>query len=110
MTAHFGHLVHSPSGISRFLDLDAPIFGFFGKVVAGEPVIESPPDLPDSRPSVFLVKMVVAIMREGRLPVLEAASNGPDANITRTTAAQDFSASISGRAGCLNIVQKHDPL
>jgi len=32
MVLHFGHLVHNPSGISRFLDLEDTNFGFFTKV------------------------------------------------------------------------------
>src|SRR5258706_5336166 len=68
MLLHLGHLVHKPSGISRFLDFAPLIFGFLAKVVlpvegggvtAGSAV---------SRPSVFFVNEVVAILRkvEGR--------------------------------------------
>src|SRR6476646_3906912 len=61
---HLGHLVHSPSGISRFFDLAAASFGFLTKVVflltgggvtAGSAV---------SSPSVFFVNKVVAISAE----------------------------------------------
>src|SRR6266550_5444239 len=61
MVLHLGHLVHKPSGISRFLDFAPASFGFLAKVVlpvegggvtAGSAV---------SRPSVFLVKEVVAM-------------------------------------------------
>ena len=64
---HLGHLVHKPSGISRFLDL-APSFGFLANVVvvvgaeggvtAGSAV---------SNPNVFLVNEVVAISQELKL-------------------------------------------
>ena len=59
---HFGHLVHSPSGISRFLDLDEDNLGFFAKlalpvlgggVTAGSMV---------SVPSDFFVNEVVAMI------------------------------------------------
>src|SRR5258708_37651507 len=59
MVEHFGHLDQMPSGISRFLDLEVPIFGFLMKVVpellgevAGSRV---------SSPSDFFVNEVVAI-------------------------------------------------
>jgi hypothetical protein len=60
---HFGHLVHKPSGISRFLDLDVSR-GFFVKVVtdpveAGGGVTAGSTV---SSPSVFLVNEVVAMM------------------------------------------------
>src|ERR1041384_6839236 len=58
---HLGHLVHKPSGISRFLDL-ARSFGFLAKVavllVAGGGVTAGSAV---SRPRVFLVNEVVAI-------------------------------------------------
>src|SRR5712671_5515442 len=63
IVAHFGHFVHRPSGISRFLDLVEPSFGFLlkaasapagGGVTAGSTV---------SRPRIFLEKVVVAIFR-----------------------------------------------
>src|SRR5438105_9169128 len=63
MVAHLGHLVQRPSGISRFLDLERSL-GFFAKlaalleagggVTAGSAV---------SRPRVFLLKEVVAIIK-----------------------------------------------
>src|ERR1051325_7894550 len=61
---HLGHLVHNPSGISRFLDLAPASLGFLAKggllftgggVTAGSAV---------SSPSVFFVNMVVAIPSE----------------------------------------------
>src|SRR5438552_9685149 len=61
MAVHLGHLVQSPSGISRLRDLAPPSLGFFvkpvswplgGGVTAGSTL---------SRPRVFLVKEVVAI-------------------------------------------------
>src|SRR5258706_994395 len=67
MVLHFGHLVHRPSGISRFLDLDASrgflanvvgALGGGGGVTAGSVV---------SRPSDFLVNEVVAIAHEFKL-------------------------------------------
>src|SRR5947207_1574176 len=33
MVLHFGHLVHRPSGISRFFDFEPASFGFLAKVV-----------------------------------------------------------------------------
>src|SRR5438046_10233643 len=63
IVAHFGHFVHNPSGISRFLDLVEPSFGFLlkaasapagGGVTAGSTV---------SSPRVFLEKVVVAMIR-----------------------------------------------
>src|SRR5207249_12147536 len=65
IVAHFGHLVHKPSGMSRFLDLVEPSFGFLAKaapalagggVTAGSTV---------SRPRDFLMKLVVAIISRG---------------------------------------------
>src|SRR2546425_2178594 len=34
IVAHFGHFVHRPSGISRFLDLVEPSFGFLLKAAS----------------------------------------------------------------------------
>src|SRR5579871_5078210 len=67
MVLHLGHLVHRPSGISRFLDLAEPSFflanvvavvGAGGGVTAGSAV---------SKPSVFLVNEVVAISQQLKL-------------------------------------------
>src|SRR5579871_468381 len=67
MVLHLGHLVHRPSGISRFLDLAEPSFflanvvavvGAGGGVTAGSAV---------SKPSVFLVNEVVAISQQFKL-------------------------------------------
>src|SRR5579862_355947 len=64
---HLGHLVHKPSGISRFFDL-APSFGFLANVVvvvgAGGGVTAGSVV---SNPSVFLVNEVVAISPEPKL-------------------------------------------
>src|SRR5215831_598903 len=63
IVVHLGHLVQSPSGISRFLDLAVASLGFFAKVVlpvggggesAGSVV---------SNPRVFLLNEVVAILK-----------------------------------------------
>src|SRR2546427_5173461 len=62
MVVHLGHLVQRPSGISRFLDF-ARSLGFFAKVVAllvGGGGVTAGSAV--SRPSVFLVKEVVAIL------------------------------------------------
>src|SRR4051812_24792059 len=61
MVLHLGHLVHSPSGISRFLDF-APNLGFLTKVVlpvGGGGVTAGSDDV--SKPSVFFVNAVVLI-------------------------------------------------
>src|SRR4051794_8642862 len=58
---HLGHLVHRPSGISRFFDFEEASFGFLTKVVlvlAGGGVTAGSAV---SRPSVFFVNKVVAI-------------------------------------------------
>src|SRR5256885_15492930 len=64
---HLGHLVHRPSGISRFLDL-ARSLGFLAKLVAllltGGGVTAGSAV---SRPSVFLVNEVVAILSNSRI-------------------------------------------
>src|SRR5579862_6976789 len=61
MVLHLGHLVQSPSGISRFLDLADASFGFLAKVVwlfAGGGVTAGSAV---SSPRVFFVNKVVAI-------------------------------------------------
>src|SRR5437016_5307498 len=65
MVLHLGHLVQRPSGISRFLDLPRSL-GFLAKVVvlllAGGGVTAGSAV---SRPRVFLLKEVVAMLRGG---------------------------------------------
>jgi hypothetical protein len=58
---HLGHLVHKPSGISRFRDFEEPIFGFLANVVLLPGGGGVTPGSPVSKPSVFLVKVVVDI-------------------------------------------------
>jgi hypothetical protein len=63
MVAHFGHLLHRPSGISRFRDLWPGSLGFLANVVllvAGGGVTAGSAV---SRPSVLFVKGVVVILR-----------------------------------------------
>src|SRR3989442_7129176 len=67
MVLHLGHLVHRPSGISRFLDF-ARSLGFFAKVVAllvGGGGVTAGSAV--SRPSVFLVKEGVAMLNSLRI-------------------------------------------
>src|SRR5580658_9258167 len=62
MTPHFLHLVQSPSGISRLRGGAPPSFGFLRKFAwlsAGGGVTDGSPF---SKPRVFLVKEVVAIL------------------------------------------------
>ncbi len=61
---HLGHFVQRPSGISRFLDFEAAIFGFFGKAAADVADGGVTANSGDSRPSDFLVKDVVAIIKK----------------------------------------------
>jgi len=66
---HFGHLVHRPSGISRFLDLAPETLGFFTNVVGGVEGGGVTPGSAVSKPSVFLVNVVVAILRKAKWQV-----------------------------------------
>ena len=62
IVAHFGHLVHRPSGMSRFRDLRLGSLGFLANVVLGVTGGGVTAGSADSSPSVFLVKVVVAIL------------------------------------------------
>ena len=61
---HLGHFVQRPSGISRFLDFEAAIFGFFGKAAAEETDGGVTANSDVSKPNDFLVKDVVAIIKK----------------------------------------------
>src|SRR5690242_4878766 len=58
IVAHLGHLVHKPSGISRFLDLAVASLGFFGKLEFGVGAGGVTAGSPGSSFSVFFVKDV----------------------------------------------------
>src|SRR5208282_6597315 len=92
---HFGHFVHSPSGMSRFLDLEPVGLSFLGNggalladggVNAGSTV---------SAPSFFLVKVVVAINNQ---MILNSARHCPDANIIRAGGQKRLRTRTRGRA------------
>ena len=65
---HFRHFVQTPSGMSRFLDLDGAIFGFLRKVVGPITGMGEAVDSAVSRPSIFLVKELVVIIRTREIP------------------------------------------
>lgn len=83
---HFGHLVHNPSGISRFLGLLASL-GFFanvalfagGGVTAGSGV---------SRPSSFFVKLVAMCVDNIQVPRATVQTQTAPAPAARSTCAQ----------------------
>src|SRR5437660_4083137 len=64
MVLHLGHLVHRPSGISFFLDFAPASFGFLAKVVWPDAGGGVTPGSAVSRPRVFLVNDVVAIVKK----------------------------------------------
>src|SRR5579859_1143899 len=93
--------------MSRFLDLPEPSLGFLAKfvcpplagggVTAGSLV---------SKPSDFLVKVVVAI----NMPtILKSACHCPDTNVTRAGGPQGLGARTGRRTGCENIVHQNHP-
>src|SRR5436189_29549 len=65
MFEHLGHLVQRPSGISRFLDLLEPSFGFFTKLVSVAAVVGGGVTAGStvSNPRVFLLNELVAIIQ-----------------------------------------------
>src|SRR5690348_8760021 len=94
--------------MSRFLDLPEPSLGFLAKFVcpplAGGGVT---PGSLDSKPSDFLVKVVVAI----NLPIiLKSARHCPDTNVTRSGGPQSLGARTGRRASCKNIIHQNHPL
>src|SRR6266850_8110995 len=105
---HLGHLVHRPSGISRFLDLRDTL-GFLTKVVllvAGGGVTAGSAV---SRPSVFLVKDVVAMLSSRLTPYYSnSAGKCPDANFSRPGGQQNPGTGAGRGAGCKNIIHQHD--
>jgi hypothetical protein len=58
---HFGHLVHKPSGISRFFDFAVASFGFLGKLEFGIGAGGVTAGSPDSNFNAFLVKEVAML-------------------------------------------------
>ena len=111
IVAHFGHLVHKPSGISRFLDFAVASFGFFGKLEFGVGVGGVTAGSPDSNFNVFFVKEVAmraVIIFQRYLYYSNSASNCPDTNIIGTDTPQDSSAGIRGCARRENVIHQHD--
>jgi len=79
MVLHFGHLVQSPSGISRFFDLDEDNLGFFAKVAL--PVLGGGVTAGSmvSVPSDFFVNEVVAMISKFEVCQLNSSVVSPPA-------------------------------
>jgi len=77
MVLHFGHLVHRPSGISRFFDFEPANFGFLAKVVFVVLGGGVTPGSLCSVPTGFLLKELEAmisknVQRNRRAPIHQA--------------------------------------
>src|SRR5579872_7381226 len=93
--------------MSRFLDLPDPSFGFLAKFVCA-PLADGGVKAGSfvSKPSDFLVKVVVAI----NIPIiLKPARNCPEANVTRPGGLQNLCARACRCAGCEDIVHQNHP-
>src|SRR5881409_3116307 len=81
MVEHLGHLVHSPSGMSRFLDLVDPSLGFLAKVASAPAGGGVTAGSTLSKPRLFFVNVVVDMAQEAGwgLSVCRRARSSTDA-------------------------------
>src|SRR5258706_3636625 len=110
IVAHVGHLVQSPSGISRFLVLDLPEPSLSFLVKAGAlPVGGVKAGSAISRPRVFLVTLVILVVSMSGRMLLNSkpACNCPNTHLAGTGGPQLPGAGTRRRPGREHVVHQH---
>src|SRR5258706_3280070 len=109
IVSHVGHLVQSPSGISRFLVFDLPVPSLGLRVNVGDlPVGGVKAGSTVSMPSSFFVNVVVSMSHE-MLVKSNPARNCPDADHVRARLTQYFGTGAGRRTRGKHIVNDNDP-